>query len=222
VTSVRDLRSHVDRKHSSEQRMSLLVYKPETAKDAHDVISWLERHPKVLGNKLRPLIVLDSSDADMRALANRRPNQSQFLAAWGAEMVRVHLHHIEKTDLDTPALRSAILEAAGGIPAETVKLIKAMRTATDPIETAKTWEASLSVPKSILNGYLGQCLVLIDLFEGADYKTCNDLMREQTGHDLVDVGPDLASTGLVTGWKPKSAQMRHSALGALVARQIEN
>jgi hypothetical protein len=34
VTSVRDLRSHVDRKHSSEQRMSLLVYKPETAKDA--------------------------------------------------------------------------------------------------------------------------------------------------------------------------------------------
>ncbi len=222
MASMRDLRSHVDGKRSSEQRMSLLVYRPETAKDAHDVISWLERQPQVLGNKLRPLIILDSSDADMRALANRRPDQSQYLAAWGAEMVRVHLHHIEKTDLDTPALRSAILEAAGGIPLETVRLIKAMRTATNPTETAKTWEVSLSVPKSILNGYLGQCLVLIELFEGEDYKTCNDLMREQTGHDLVDVGPDLISTGLVTGWKPKSAQIRYSALGALVASKIED
>ena len=47
----------------------------------------------------------------MRDMATGRSEQSQFLAAWGAEMVRVHLHHIEKVELDTGSLRDAILSA---------------------------------------------------------------------------------------------------------------
>ncbi|WP_066811146.1 hypothetical protein [Frigidibacter mobilis] len=92
----------------------------------------------------------------MRDVATRRREQSQFLAAWGAEMVRVHLHHIEKVELDTRPLREAILSSTGGIPSETIKLIAAMRVAADPIEEARGWKATLRVPAGLLNGALGR------------------------------------------------------------------
>lgn len=221
ATSVKDLRASVDRARAGDRHMTLVVYTPEDAKEAHTAITWLERQPRVLGGQARPLIILDAADAEMRGLASRRHEQSQFLTAWGAEMVRVHLHHIEKTDLDTPPYRNAILAAAGGIPTETVKLIREMRVANDPIETAKAWTASLKIPESILKETLGQALVMLDLFEGEDYDTSNELMREHIGFDLVDIGPDLLATGLVTSWNPKSRRVRRSALGNLVAKWIE-
>jgi hypothetical protein len=221
ATSVKDLRASVDRASAGDRQRTLVVYTPEDAKEAHTAINWLERQPRVLGGQARPLIILDAADAEMRGLASRRHEQSQFLTAWGAEMVRVHLHHIEKTDLDTPSYRDAILAASGGIPTETVKLIREMRVANDPIETAKAWKASLRIPESILKETLGQALVMLEMFEGEDYDAGNELMREHIGSDLVDIGPDLLATGLVTSWNPKSRHIRRSALGNLVAKWIE-
>jgi len=136
-------------------------------------------------------------------------------------MVRVHLHHIEKTDLDTPQHRDAILGATGGIPSETVKLIREMRTASDPMKVAKSWTSSFKIPAGILNDTIGQALVILDMFDGEDYEAFNDLMREDLGFDLVDVGPDLLASGLVATWDPEHGHIRRSALGNLVAKRVE-
>ena len=81
---------------------------------------------------MRPLVILNAADLEMQSIANRRGDQAQFLTAWGAEMPRVHLDQVEKTDLDTPAHRETILAATGGMPAEILKLIRQMALADDP------------------------------------------------------------------------------------------
>jgi len=136
VKNTRELRAHVDRPGGGELSL-IVVFYPETPKQAHDVIAWLERQPRVLNKQVRPLLLLDAAESEMRDIATRRPEQSQFLTAWGTEMVRVHFHHIEKVELDTRQLRDAILASTGGIPSETIKLIAAMRTATDPMAVTK-------------------------------------------------------------------------------------
>lgn len=221
VTSERDLRSRVERSRPGDSHISLVIYAPATAKDASTAINWLERQARVLGGQARPLIILDAADADMREIANARHEQSQYLAAWGSEMIRVHLHHIEKTDLDTPAHRGVILDAGGGVPSETVKIIREMRTASDPMKVAKAWSSSFKIPDGILDDAIGQALVMLDMFDGEDYEAFNDLMREDFGFDLVDIGPDLLASGLVATWDPEHGQIRRSALGNLVAKRIE-
>lgn len=221
VRSTRELRAQVDRKVGTGLT-SIVVFTPDTPKEAHDSIVWLERHPRVLGKQVRPLILLDAAETEMRDVATRRREQSQFLAAWGAEMVRVHLHHIEKVELDTRPLREAILSSTGGIPSETIKLIAAMRVAADPIEEARGWKATLRVPAGLLNGALGQALVMLDMADNEDYQAFNELVREHIGADLTDLGPDFVATGLVSIWQPKSGRIRRSALGDLLSLQIES
>ena len=157
----------------------------------------------------------------MREIANTRCEQSQYLAAWGAEMVRVHLHHIEKSDLDTPQYRDAILKASGGVPSETVKLIREMRTATDPMKVARDWTTSFKIAPGILRDSIGQALLMLDMLDGGGYEALNELMREDLGFDLVDIGPDLVACGLIASWEPESGHVRRSALGNRVARRIE-
>ncbi|MBF9052037.1 hypothetical protein GTA62_18800 [Roseobacter sp. HKCCD9010] len=217
VKNTRELRASVDRK-SGDGHDAILVFSPDTQKQAHEAISWLERQPRVIGGKVRPVLLLDAAESNMRDIATRRPEQSQFLAAWGAEMVRVHLHHIEKVELDTRTLRDAILRATGGVPSETIKLISAMRVASDPMEAARDWKSTLKVPPALLKGALGQVLSILDMADGEDYDAFNELVREHVGSDLVDLGPDLVATGLVSAWKPNSGRIRRSALGDILSR----
>lgn len=221
ANSEKDLRNSIERSRPGDSPISLVVYTPASAKDAHAAINWLERQARVLGGRVRPLIILDAADSDMRQIANSRHEQSQYLAAWGAEMVRVHLHHIEKSELDTPQYRDAILEASGGVPSETVKLIREMRTASDPMKVVRGWTTSFKIANGILKDTIGQALVMLDMLDSGGYEALNDLMREDFGFDLVDVGPDLIASGLIASWDPESGHIRRSALGNLVARRIE-
>ncbi|SFK88682.1 hypothetical protein SAMN04488004_103241 [Loktanella salsilacus] len=221
VRNTRELRAQVDRKVGSGLT-SIVVFTPETPKEAHDSIVWLERQPRVLGKQIRPLILLDAAETEMRDVATRRREQSQFLSAWGAEMVRVHLHHIEKVELDTRPLREAILSSTGGIPSETINLIAAMRIAAAPMEEARGWKATLRVPAGLLKGALGKALVLLDMADNEDYQALNELVLEYSGSDLTDLGPDFVATGLVSIWQPKSGRIRRSALGDLLSIQIQS
>jgi hypothetical protein len=90
------------------------------------------------------------------------------------------------------------------------------------METAQDWKATLRVPAGLLKGALGQALVMLDMADGEDYEAFNDLVREHTGADLTDLGPDLLATGLVSIWSPRSGRIRRSALGDLLSRQIES
>ena len=220
ASSVSDLRRYVDAARPGGQT-TVVVFTPQTAKVAHDAMNWLERQQRVLGGQLRPLIILDAANRDMRGLANRRHEQCHYLAAWGAEMVRVHLHHIEQPDLDTSQVRGAILAAAAGIPSETIRLIGEMRVADDPMKVARDWQPSVRIPLSVLDDSLGKALAVLDLADSGSYDAFNELMREQAGCDLVDVGPDLLAIGLVTNWKPESGTIRLSALGNLFRKQVE-
>ncbi|SDF02946.1 hypothetical protein SAMN04488105_111118 [Salipiger thiooxidans] len=222
VDNRKDLRARIDKAQVGAGRMTIVVHTPGSAKDAIEEVSWLERQPRVISGHVRPVIILDAADSASRELANRRSDQAQFLSAWGAEMIRVHLHMIEELELDKPATWEAILSAAGGIPSETIELIRKMSKANDPIEVAREWRVSQRFPDPISKGFLGQALLLLELGEGEDYQTFDDLMREQTGCDLVTIGPDLVATGLVAGWSPKVGRIRRSALGDLISRTLES
>lgn len=220
VRGTRELRTLVERRGASQNPL-ILVFTPENRKEAHDALTWLERQPQVLNNQVRPLLLLDAANTEMRDIATRRPEQSQFLTAWGAEMIRIHLSHIEKVELDTKPMRSAILAAAGGIPSETIKLISTMRVAEDPLEVAREWKVSFRVPAGLLNGPLGKALSILDMGDDEDAETFNEILRDHAGADLVDIGPDLVATGLATWFKKKAGRIRRSALGDLLARQTE-
>ena len=111
---------------------------------------WLESQPRILTGTVRPVVILNAADPEMRSIANRRGDQAQFLTAWGAEMLRVHLDQVEKTDFDTPAHRKSILAATGGIPAEILKLIRQMALADDPGEVVRNWEIPEALPQAIV------------------------------------------------------------------------
>ncbi|MDG4649469.1 hypothetical protein P6F26_13575 [Roseibacterium sp. SDUM158017] len=215
----KELRTLVDRAKGSRGAPVLAIYTPGDPVDARKVIDWLETQKPVLDRLVRPIIVLDAANTGLRDIANRL-EQSQFLSAWGAEMVRMHLHQLEKPELDTKTLRGAILDATGGIPSEVVKLVAAMRTASDPLATAKAWTANPKIPKVLLDGPLGVTLRMLDVYDDKDYEAFDDLVLEATGFDLVSLGPDLVATGLVSTWKPREGHIRRSALGSLLCRTV--
>lgn len=218
----RELRPYVERAKAGGGLAVIVVFQPDSAKQARDVMGWLELQSRVLGGQVRPLLILDAAETEMRDIATRLSNQSQFLQPWGAEMVRVHLRHIEKVELDTKPLRKEILRASGGVPAEVVKLVDAMRDAPDPTVVARNWEAKLTVPHGFLQGALGQALGMLDMAEGGDFETLNQLVRGETGADLIDLGPDLVAMGFALRRDPRTGHFRRSAFGDLVSNRIES
>ncbi|WP_076449601.1 prolipoprotein diacylglyceryl transferase [Roseivivax lentus] len=217
IANQKDLRTRVDAPNPGKT-MTLLIRSPGSAKEAEEEITWLERQQAVLDKRVRPVIILDAADPDMRELAHRRSDQAQYLAAWGVEMVRAHLNQVEKTDLDTRDLRKAILAASGGIPSEVLKLVKAMARAEDPAAEAVRWKVDERFPEIFLKGPLVQALQLFTLDENADIGTLDELLRDHLGTDLETLGPDLAATGLILGWSTRSGKLVCSALGWLVNR----
>ena len=219
----KDIRPVLDRVRKSETRRKTLVHTPASAVKATQELAWLEGQGAVLNGHVRPILLLDAADAEMRELAIRRHNQSEFLAAWGAEMVRVHLSNIECPELDTPEMRKKILTATGGIPNYTVKLINALVQAQDQGEVVKTWEPALWTSDAIVEGTLGQVLIMVENIDDAgDYDALDDMIRETIGGDLITHGPDLVATGLVTTFNAKTKRVRRSAFGDLLAKQIES
>ncbi len=219
VHSTRELHTFVEHREAAQNPV-IIVFMPRSNREAHDALTWLERQPRVLNKQARTLLLLDAADPEMRDIATRRREQSQFLAAWGAEMIRIHLSHIEKVELDTKPMRAAILVATGGIPSETIKLISAMQVAEDPLEVAHEWKVTFRMPAGLLIGPLGKALSILDMGDDGDPKTFNELLREHAGGDLVDIGPDLVATGLASWFNKKAGRIRRSALGDLLAKQM--
>lgn len=219
----REIRPILDKVRRASGRPKILVHAPATAAQANEELVWLERQPAILDGMVRPILLLDAADPEMRALAIRREQQAEFLAPWGAEMLRVHLSNIDHTELDTQDLRRKILEATGGIPADTVKLVAELaRPHREHADTFASWSSNIRVPETIAQGAIGKALTLIeDTKDPGDYEALNDIIREETGSDLVTHGPDLLATGLITTWNPKTKRIRRSAFGELLAARID-
>lgn len=218
VKSTKELRSIIDRKDSSSFKRSVVFFTPENAGQTDEVIRWAERQPSVIDHRVMPILLLDAADRDKRDIATARMGQAQFLKSWGEEMVRMHLHQVEQMELDTKTIRSEIMHATGGVPAEVVKLIRELRRQNDPVDFVKGWRASINAPKGLFQNAEGKALRLMDLYDGKDYGTFNELVLDETGKDLVSVGPDLVAMGLLSAWSPQDERIRRSELGSLLCR----
>ncbi|MFV3078142.1 hypothetical protein, partial [Niveispirillum fermenti] len=64
-------------------------------------------------------------------------------------------------------------------------------------------------------------LQLLDLYDGKDFDFINELVREETGEDMISVGPDLLAMGLLSDWRPRERRIRRSALGDLISRMMQ-
>ena len=219
VDNPRDLRRALERVPRPGGPMKIILRRPGSAGEAEEEIAWLERRPEVIGseNVLRPIFILDAADPEMRGIATRRQDAAELLRPWSEEMIRFHLHNIEHTELDSRALRQRILEATGGIPSEAISLVKALYTSDDHETAFSEWRTSVRFPEGLSTGDLGRALGVIEDTEDAEtYDVINDLLREETGKDIITLGPDLVATGLVAVLSARSHRIRVSALGRMV------
>lgn len=222
VDNSRDMRRAFERAARPGGPMKTILRRPASAGEAEEEISWLERRPEVIGSEsgLRPLYVLDAADPEMRQIATRRQDAAELLRPWSEEMIRFHLHNIERTELDSRKLRQRILEKTGGIPSETIALIKALYSADDHETAFREWSTRARFPEDLSTGDLGRALgVIEDTEEAETYDVINDLLREETGKDIITLGPDLVATGLLAAWSARSHRIQVSALGRMVLRQ---
>lgn len=218
VKGPKELRAIVDRRDPSAQTKSIVVFTPDDAAQTDEVIRWAERQPSVLDRRVLPLLLLDASDKHKRDIATARKEQTQSLTTWGEEMVRMHLHQVEQMELDTKAIRNEIMQATGGVPAEVIKLIRELRRQNDPLAFVNRWCAHIRPPDDLFITAEGKALQLFDLYDGKDYETLNDLVRDETGKDLESVGPDLLAMGLISAWNHQEGRIRRSSLGSLLCR----
>lgn len=217
-TSGTDLRHAVDRFKVSPTTFGIVVYTPTTEKEARSALLWLERQLPILNGDIRAVLLLNAAEKSLRDLAIRRQQDTVILLAWHAEMLRVHLHNIE-SDLDSRARRDLILEAAGGIPSATIKLVAKMRGSDDPDQVARDWKPHLSNLEAITRGPLGHALGIIEETDSpSDYNAMNELIRDAAGADLSSIGDDLVALGLISGWSHAARRIRPSALGNLIVR----
>ena len=138
---------------SRRRIIGIVLFTPTTEREARNVLGYLDKQIKVLSGDLRPILLFDAANPQFRDLAIRRSEDAVWLAAWGAEMLRVHLHNIE-SNLDSRARRELILDATGGIPAETIKLVSAMQKADDPDEVQRR-RAGAALPAGLAQGAFG-------------------------------------------------------------------
>jgi hypothetical protein len=218
AASESELRRIVDRKRPSKDHVTILIYQPNEVNDVQRKIDWLEKQQSVLSRAVRPLIILSATNSDLRSLANRRLDQSQFLMPWSAEMIRVHLDELEKTHLDTRELRHAILEATGGIPSEVQKLITAMIQSEAPAETATNWSINASLPVDFFDEVVQTALTIMDM--DGSYADKNEMLYSETGKDFETIGPDLRATGIVSGRRKKDNPFVLSSFGRFLANSV--
>ena len=201
--------------------MRVVIRRPATAREAEDEISRLEQSGDLLNSDrgILLLFVLDAADPEMRGIAARRGEVSELLRPWGEEMIRVHLGNMEYTDLDLRELRRRILEQTGGIPSETIKLIQEIHNGDDTDAVFSEWASGVTLPEEVVGGALGSAIEVIeDADDSETYSFVNELVREQTGKDLLTLGPDLVATGLLANWSARRQRIRVSALGWMVRR----
>ena len=195
----------------------VLLHRPMTAEEAQDDLRWLETQGAVIDGHAVPVILLNAADEGMRDLATKRREETEFLSPWGAQMLRVHLDHIEEGGFDRRDARTAILQKTGGVPHVVVDHVEALRRGHGIDQDSTERSASVEELRTIVGGKLLQVLSLVEETSCPDdYDALNDLVRDGTGRDLECHGPDLLAIGLVSTWSHAKKTIVRSALGGLL------
>ncbi len=95
--------------------------------------------------------------------AFRSRKEGIWLAAWGSEMLRVLLNNLE-SNLDTTAFRAAVLKATGGVPADTIQLVREVIHTRDE-SAIERWKPKLRNLAVITAGAIGTALKIVERLE---------------------------------------------------------
>lgn len=125
---------------------------------------------------------------------------------------------------ETEPSSAAILAATGGIPSEITGLVREARFADDRDAPIARWKPVFDKVTAATAGAADDRFWKVFLLvesdpKPEDYLAMNDLIRDATGADLVNIGPDLVAMGLVIGWNHAVHRIQRSALSDLLARQ---
>ena len=89
---------------------------------------------------------------------------------------------------------------------------------TAPVEL----RGQVAFPPDKVGQALAELRALDGIHEAAILSTCNRTelycAREETGTDLVTLGPDLVATGLLSDWSAAARRIRLSAFGRLLCQ----
>ncbi len=166
-----------------------MLHSPVDEVDARKKISWLERQPAVLDGRIRPIILMDAGDKGLRGQAIRQGGNTEFLSAWGAEMLRVHLNNIEISELDNREMRNSILEVTGGIPSDVIKLVAELAKSDDLDRVFEGWTGPQLDVSDYLDSTLVKALVNLEDVNGKeDFQVLSQIMRDAVGADLITLG----------------------------------
>ncbi|WP_044043509.1 hypothetical protein [Octadecabacter antarcticus] len=222
LNSEKEIRGLFDKSKKSDEISKILLHTPENAEDAYKKIEWMGRQEAVLDGRIRPFILLNAGDEGLRSLAIRFGDGAEFLTAWGAETLRIHLNNLERSELDTSEMRKRILEATGGIPMDVINLVADLSERADNIDAVfEEWERSRFDIAENLDEVLTAAVPLLENTKSKEeFLFLDELLRDETNADLLTLGPDLHAIGVLSKWDPKNFLLGLSSLGQLAVDTI--
>ncbi len=222
------MRAAVEKKVPTNTVRVVVHHLTGSARDAERILDFLGNFQAILSKKVRPIVLLDAESDGLRDLANRQGDAAVFLAPWGGDFLRMHLHQAEANHLDTPSVREAIMRATGGVPGLVVRAVQRLRSEENPANAAEHLEEVLDKISGLrLTTAMRDALELVVEYPRArdqdaeeHYELLNDLCRDTMGADLATLGPDLKALGLLRTFFPTRKLIEASALGAIVSQNV--
>ncbi|WP_436399413.1 hypothetical protein [Roseobacter sp. S98] len=221
----RIFRAHLDQKPGKQDEMKVvLLHHSGSAHDAQRILDMSSRRPLVTNGLVRPILLLNAEDPECRDLATRNLYATETLAPWGPDALRVHLRHVEATELDKKEIREAILTATGGIPEHVLTSVERLRSADD--RRAVLEDLSFEINARDFQTNAPRMIAALDLIAGYDnrqasqenYDFLNEMLVEETGKDLVTLVPDLKAMGLIRQWVPSRCEISVSSLAKRITQ----
>lgn len=194
---------------------------------SRNLIEFTENQSSVMTGTVRPILVLDALQPDLRELAIRRGAIS--LRPWGEEMLRTYLKQVEMPVADD--LQEIVLLKTGGIPDYVVKALVEIRESSESYIRAVENLDTFQVP-GVIEGNdtfvkaleeIGQAQSMLDEKEvivSQLYDLVDQEIRLKTSVDFETIGYDLLALGALDIFEPKG-KFRITYLGRLLTKQKE-
>ena len=191
----------------------------------HDLIDFAERQSLVTDGRVRAVLVIDPSSANLSADIIC---SSLTLRPWGNDMLRNYLEQVEQVDEDDYC--DLIMEKTGGVPDSIVRVLREVVTG-DGSRLAQVKRSQGTIVKDIYKDekivratfWLHQYRSMIknDSERGEAYDCSNQEIKKEIGVDLVTIGYDLLALGILDAFEPQEKIFSITPLGNMLARQEE-
>lgn len=191
----------------------------------HDLVDFAERQSLVTDGKVRAVLVIDPSHANLNADIIC---SSLTLRPWGNDMLRNYLEQIEQEDEEDYC--DLIMKKTGGVPDSIVRVLKDVVTG-DGSRLTQVEQSQGTIVKDIYKDekvvratfwlYQYRSIVKSDAERGEAYDCANQEIRKEIGVDLLTIGYDLLALGILDAFEPQEKIFSITPLGNMLARQEE-